>query len=63
MENNTKSARYLSAASQRDSDYTQGPEWFRESDLRGDLEYQEGIIRRDPSAVVLIDGAYYVWYT
>ncbi|MCP5099715.1 MAG: family 43 glycosylhydrolase [Chloroflexi bacterium] len=56
----------LSAASVRALAYTKGPEWFiefREADLRGDLAYEEGVIRRDPSAVLQIDGTYYVWYT
>ena len=56
----------LSAASKRALHYTKGPEWFlefRETDLRGDLAYEAGVIRRDPSAVLKIDGVYYVWYT
>ncbi|MEM7113164.1 MAG: glycosyl hydrolase [Chloroflexota bacterium] len=56
----------LSAASIRALDYTKGPEWFiqfREADLGGDFAYKCGVIRRDPSAVLDIDGSYYVWYT
>ena len=56
----------LSAASKRALDYTKGPEWFLEfweADLKGDLAYEEGVIRRDPSAVLYINGMYYVWYT
>ena len=47
-------------------EYTKGPEWFIqfwEGDLKGDLAYEEGVIRRDPSAVLKIRGKFYVWYT
>ena len=57
---------YLSAASKRALTYNKGPEWFtefREMDLKGDLAYEEGVIRRDPSAVITVDGTYYVYYT
>jgi hypothetical protein len=57
---------FLSAASKRALNYTRGPEWFcefRESDLKGDFAYEEGVIRRDPSAVLRIDGTYFCWYT
>jgi hypothetical protein len=56
----------LSAASRRALNYARGPEWFcqfREYDLKGDFRYEEGVIRRDPSAVLLIGDTYYVWYT
>jgi len=58
----------LSAASKRAiaRNYDQGPEWFcgfRKHDLKGDFQYEEGVIRRDPSAVILVDDTYYVWYT
>ena len=58
----------LSAASKRalERNYAQGPEWFcgfRNRDLKGDFRYEEGVIRRDPSAVILADDTYYVWYT
>lgn len=57
----------LSAASKRALKYTKGPEWFCEiylHDITGDLaENKEGIIRRDPSAVIKVDDTYYVWYT
>lgn len=56
----------LSSASQRALNYTQGPEWFcqfKVSDLKGDFQYEEGVIRRDPSAVIKISDTYYVWYT
>jgi hypothetical protein len=32
-------------------------------DLKGDLAYEEGIVRRDPSSVLKIDGKYFVWYS
>jgi hypothetical protein len=58
----------LSAASRRalERHYDQGPEWFcafRMHDLKGDLQYQPGVIRRDPSAVIQVDDTYYVYYT
>ncbi|MEM6550640.1 MAG: family 43 glycosylhydrolase [Planctomycetota bacterium] len=56
----------LSAASKRALNYTLGPEWFcefRESDLKGDFAYEPGVIRRDPSSVLKIDGTYFCWYT
>jgi len=58
----------LSAASKRalERHYDQGPEWFcgfRTQDLKGDFRYEEGVIRRDPSAVLLVGDTYYVWYT
>lgn len=45
---------------------SKGPEWvfeFEVNELKGDFAYQEGIIRRDPSAVIQVDGLYHVWYT
>jgi len=58
----------LSAASKHaiERNYDQGPEWFcgfRKHDLKGDFRYEEGVIRRDPSAVILVGDTYYVWYT
>lgn len=61
-----QSNQYLSAASKRALTYDKGPEWFiefREMDLGGDFQYEKGVIRRDPSAVLNIDGTFYVWYT
>ena len=58
--------RPLSAASRRALNYTKGPEWFcyfRKQDVTGDLAYKEGVHRRDPSAVIKVNGLYYVWYT
>ena len=43
-----------------------GPEWVFEFDvepLGGDFAYEEGVIRRDPSAVIHEDGLYHCWYT
>ncbi|MGI9544814.1 MAG: glycoside hydrolase family 117 protein [Cyclobacteriaceae bacterium] len=58
----------LSTASKRaiEMNYDQGPEWwtkFRQHNLMGDLEFEEGIIRRDPSAVIAVDSIFYVYYT
>ncbi len=58
----------LSAASKRalERNYNQGPEWFCQCetyDLKGDFAYEEGVTRRDPSAVILVDGTYYVYYS
>lgn len=66
MKSQQHSEKKLSAASRRALAYTKGPEWFcefKEYDLGGDLAYQEGVVRRDPSAVIKIDDTYYVWYT
>ncbi len=59
---------HLSAASKRalERNYDQDPEWFCDftySNLKGDLKFEEGVIRRDPSAVIQVDGLYYVYYT
>lgn len=65
-ENGSAVGRKLSAASKRALSYTKGPEWFiqfREADLQGHFAYEEGVTRRDPSAVLNIDDTYYVWYT
>ncbi|MEM7231666.1 MAG: glycosyl hydrolase [Planctomycetota bacterium] len=58
----------LSAASKRAiaRGYDRGPEWFcafRTHELKGDLGFEAGVIRRDPSAVISVDGTYYVYYT
>ncbi|NET36240.1 MAG: glycosyl hydrolase [Cyanothece sp. SIO1E1] len=59
---------HLSAASKRalawNKDLTN--KWFgefTEHDLKGDLAYEEGVVRRDPSAVIKVDGKYFVWYS
>lgn len=44
----------------------QGPEWLTEfdvMDLKGDFAFEEGVIRRDPTSVILVDGVYHCWYT
>lgn len=43
-----------------------GPGWVFEFDvepLGGDFAFEEGVIRRDPSAVILVRGLYHCWYT
>ncbi|CAB9493679.1 glycoside hydrolase family 117 protein [Alteromonas macleodii] len=43
-----------------------GPEWMIEFDvypLKGDFAYQEGVIRRDPSSIVKVNGIFHCWYT
>ncbi|MGQ1910033.1 glycoside hydrolase family 117 protein [Marinifilum sp. RC60d5] len=58
---------HLSAASKRALKWPNiGNDWFVEfqtQDLKGDLAYEEGVVRRDPSAMIQHDGKYYVWYT
>ncbi|MCQ1060830.1 glycosyl hydrolase [Photobacterium sp. ZSDE20] len=62
-------AKKLSLASQRaiERGYDQrGPEWLIEFDvepLKGDFAFEEGIIRRDPSAVIKVEELYHCWYT
>lgn len=44
----------------------QGPEWLTEFDvidLKGDFAFEQGVIRRDPTSVILVDGTYHCWYT
>ncbi len=59
--------RRLSAASLRAQAYSKGPEWFceiRTRPITGDLAAcTEGMVRRDPSAILHVDGLYHVWYT
>lgn len=43
-----------------------GPEWmveFNVAPLKGDFAFQHGVIRRDPSSVLSIEGEYHCWYT
>jgi len=64
--NDPASAQYISAATRRALHYTQGPEWFcqfKEADLGGDFSYEEGVIRRDPTAVIQVGDTYHAWYT
>lgn len=61
-------AQYLSAASKRALQWPEvGNEWFVEFEepkpLLGDLAYEEGVCRRDPSAIIKENGKYYVWYS
>ena len=66
VEHHMNSTRKLSAASKRALNYTLGPEWFcqfRVSDLQGDFQYEESVIRRDPSAVIQVGDTFYTWYT
>ncbi len=58
----------LSSASKRaiEMGYDANAEWwtkFRISDIKGDIGFEEGIVKRDPSAVIQVDGTYYVYYT
>lgn len=59
---------HLSAASIRALQWPKDltNDWFIEYevfDLKGDLAFEEGVVRRDPSAMLKIDGKYYVWYS
>ena len=36
---------------------------FRYTTLKGDLAKEVGVVRRDPSRVIEVEGLYYVWYT
>ena len=59
---------FLSAASKRALQWPDiGNEWFIEfskpEPLEGDLAYEKGVVRRDPSAMILENGRYYVWYS
>ena len=43
-----------------------GAEWLTEFDvepLKGDFAFEPGIIRRDPTSVIYVDGVYHCWYT
>jgi len=58
---------YLSAATKRalERNYYKSSEWycdFRVLPVNG-LGPEEGVHRRDPSRVLLVNGIYYVWYT
>ncbi|MGX5856534.1 glycoside hydrolase family 117 protein [Dyadobacter jiangsuensis] len=59
---------HLSAATRRALSWPEiGNEWYIEygeyQPLKGDLAFQQGVVRRDPSAVIKVDGKYFVWYT
>ncbi|RMG26611.1 MAG: glycosyl hydrolase [Bacteroidetes bacterium] len=57
----------LSAASKRALEWDKwSSEWYGEFevfDLKGDLAYEEGVVRRDPSGIIRHQGKYYVWYS
>ncbi len=57
----------LSAATKRALKWTRlENDWyvqFEEHDLQGDLAFEEGVVRRDPSAIIWENGKYYVWYS
>lgn len=58
----------LSAASKRalERNYHKNADWFGRfstQTLQGDFSFEEGVTRRDPSKVLLIDGLYYTWYS
>ena len=41
-------------------------EWYAQfnyTTLKGDIGYEKGVLRRDPSSVIEVEGVYYVWYT
>lgn len=45
--------------------FNHGPEWYCEftyHEVKG-FEPEEGVHRRDPSSVILVDGVYYTWYS
>ena len=66
MRQGTEPTPKLSAASKRALGYTRGPEWFcqfKVADLGGDFGYEEGVIRRDPSAVIQVGDTHHVWHT
>ena len=58
---------HLSAASKRALEWpNHDNDWFGEFnvfDLKGDLAYEEGVVRRDPSAIIKHEGKYFVWYS
>lgn len=58
----------LSAATKRAiaMGYDAGPEWwtkFRQHDLKGVFEFEPGVFRRDPSAIIQVDNTYYTYYS
>ncbi|AWV96734.1 glycoside hydrolase family 117 protein [Arcticibacterium luteifluviistationis] len=59
---------HLSAATLRALQWPDiGNEWYIEfgehKPLLGDLAYEPGVVRRDPSAVIKVGEKYYVWYS
>ena len=58
----------LSAASRRalERNYAQNDDWFCEfkfQDLKGDIGFEAGVTRRDPSSVIKVGETYYVYYS
>ncbi len=57
----------LSAATKRALKWPRiGNEWyiqFEVQDLKGDLAYEAGVVRRDPSGIIRHGVSYYVWYS
>lgn len=57
----------LSAAMKRAMKWPQHDNsWFfryKLMPLKGDLAYEEGVVRRDPSSVIKVGDLYYVWYS
>jgi hypothetical protein len=62
-------AKPLSLASKRalEREYDKkSSDWFIEfevEDLKGDFAFEEGVIRRDPTAIIRVEGLYHCWYT
>lgn len=57
----------LSAATKRAKNYPKGNEWYCEiveKKITGDLAvHEDGMVRRDPSAVIKVGDTYHVWYS
>lgn len=58
----------MSAASKRAlrNNYHKHEEWFgtfQNHELKGNVGYEKGVIRRDPTTVIKVDSLYYTWYT
>lgn len=64
-ETNKKLSRASLRAIERGYD-EKNSDWMTEFDveeLKGDFAFEEGVIRRDPSSVIEVEGVYHVWYT
>ncbi|MEM9327437.1 MAG: family 43 glycosylhydrolase [Bacteroidota bacterium] len=59
--------KHLSAASRRALEWPAlSNKWYGEfevCDLKGDLAYEEGVVRRDPSSIIRVGDRYFVWYS
>ncbi|MFY0625812.1 MAG: family 43 glycosylhydrolase [Reichenbachiella sp.] len=58
----------MSSASKRAlrNGYHKNEEWFGRfgvQDIKGDIGYEKGVIRRDPSMVIEVEGVYYTYYS